>query len=116
MQKYSDSTLNFTGSNDVKNLATSQSPPPSQFESFSIVGLGQSPQDACVSPVLHVTKIGKKSMYIYTYSLYYRGFSNIGILIIKEVQIVTIKPIEKDMILLIMDILVLFQRPINFGV
>ena len=60
MQKYSDSTVNFTGSNDVKNLATSQSPPPSQFESFSIVGLGQSPQDACVSPVLHVTKIGKK--------------------------------------------------------
>ena len=55
-------------------------------------------------------------MYIYTYSLYYRGFSNIGILIIKEVQIVTIKSIEKDMILLIMDILVLFQRPINFGV
>ena len=57
VQKYSDSTLNFTGSNDVKNLTTSQSPPPSQFESFSVVGLGHSPQDACVSPVLHVTKI-----------------------------------------------------------
>ena len=84
MQNNSDCGLNFTGSKDVKNLTTSQSPPPSQFESFSIVGLGQSPQDACVSPVLHVTKIGKK--YVYTYSLYYRGFSNIGILIIKEVQ------------------------------
>mgnify|MGYP007048362444 CR=1 FL=1 len=59
MQKYSDSTVNFTGSNDVKNLTTSQSPPPSQFESLSSVGLGHSPQDACVSPVLHVTKIDK---------------------------------------------------------
>ena len=69
MQKNSDFGLNFTGSNDVKNLTTSQSPPPSQFESLSSVGLGHSPQDVCVSPDLHVTKTEKK--YVQTNSLYY---------------------------------------------
>ena len=82
MQKYSDFGLNFTGSNDVKNLTTSQSPPPSQFGSFSVVGLGHSPQDACVtvSPDLHVTKTEKRSMYKLIHYM----------LIIKEVHIVTI--------------------------
>ena len=70
MQKYSDFGLNFTGSNDVKKLTTSQSPPPSQFGSFSVVGLGHSPQDACltVSPDLHVTKTEKKVCALYAYN------------------------------------------------
>ena len=80
MQKNSDLGLNFTGSNDVKNLTTSQSPPPSQFWSLSIVGLGHSPQDVCVSPDLHVTKTEKSMCKLIHYTM----------LIIKEVKIATI--------------------------
>ena len=82
MQKNSDFGLNFTGSNDVKNLTTSQSPPPSQFWSLSLVGLGHSPQDACltVSPDLHVTKTEKSMCKLIHYTM----------LIIKEVKIATI--------------------------
>ena len=81
MQKNSDFGLNFTGSNDVKNLTTSQSPPPSQLSvSVSEVGLGHSPQDACVSPDLHVTKTEKSMCKLIHYTM----------LIIKEVKIATI--------------------------
>ena len=63
--------LNFIGSKDVKNLTTSQSPPPTQFASFSVVGLGHSPQDACVtvSPALHVTKTEKSMCKLIHYML-----------------------------------------------